>query len=117
MAGKHNRYRTTIMSHQFLQPLAMESEGQMCAKWEEMLLALAKKWAERRLRDDKAARRMQGYWLDELAVIHTRYLARCLINRAAARFATRCVQRCPPRWPSWTLPRSPSSRRRESVLA
>jgi len=32
-----------------------------------MLLALAKKWAERRLRDDKAARRMQGYWLDELA--------------------------------------------------
>jgi hypothetical protein len=56
----------------------------MCAEWEEMLLALAKKWAERRLRDDKAARRMQGYWLDELAVIHARYLARCLINRATA---------------------------------
>jgi hypothetical protein len=84
MAGKHTRYRDTIMSHQFLQPLAMESEGQMCAEWEEMLLALAKKWAERRLRDDKAARRMQGYWLDELAVIHARYLARCLINRATA---------------------------------
>ncbi len=49
-----------------------------------MLLALARKWAERRLRDDKAARRMQGYWLDELAVTHARYLARCLINRAAA---------------------------------
>jgi hypothetical protein len=45
----------------------------------------AKKWAERRrLRNDKAARRMQGFWLDELAVIHARYLARCLINRATA---------------------------------
>jgi hypothetical protein len=66
MLGKDNRYRTTIMSHQFLQPLAMESEGYMCAEWEEMLLALAKKWDERRLRDDNAARRMQGYWLDEL---------------------------------------------------
>ena len=26
---------------------------------------------------------MQGYWLDELAVLHARYLARCIINRVA----------------------------------
>ena len=42
------------------------------------------KWAERRGHDEKAAKRMQRYWLDELAVLHARYLARCILNRVAA---------------------------------
>ncbi len=57
----------------------------MCAEWEQLLLALAMKWAERRNLEEKAAKRMQSYWLDELAVIHARYLARCILNRVAAR--------------------------------
>ncbi len=30
------------------------------------------------------ARRWLSYWLDQLAVVHARYIARCLYNRASA---------------------------------
>jgi hypothetical protein len=125
---KHAKYRDDIPGHVHFLPLPFESEGYHCAELERLLLGFAHKRASSdnlppAVAKD-TARRWLSYWLDHLAVVHARYVARCVYNRASAckdarTRATRPSALCPP----WTQMmytflcrrRRPRSRRRCSA--
>jgi hypothetical protein len=83
---KHTKYRNDIPGHVHFLPFPFESEGYHCVELERLLLGFAYKRtiglspAEAKT----TARRWLSYWLDQLAVVHARYIARCLYNRASA---------------------------------
>jgi hypothetical protein len=89
-----SEYRNDISGHVHFLPLRFESEGCHCAELERLLLAACPQQA-RFQRQPAAraapeanlkatARRWLSYWLDHLAVVHARYVARCVYNRASA---------------------------------
>jgi len=86
--GKHRKYRNDIPGHVHFLPLPFESEGYHCAELEHLLLGFAHKRASSdNLPPAEAkitARRWLSYWLDQLAVVHARFVARCVYNRASA---------------------------------
>jgi hypothetical protein len=93
---KHAKYRDDIPGHVHFLPLPFESEGYHSAEQERLLLGFAHKRASSdnlspAVVAKDTARRMLSYWLDHMAVVHARYVARCVYNRTSA-----CKDACNP---------------------
>jgi hypothetical protein len=85
---KRNKYRSGIPGFAFFLPLAFETEGYHADDLSKLLLGFAEKRAMADGYQDselKARKRLwTDYWLNHFAVVHARYLARCVVHRAAA---------------------------------
>ena len=85
---KHTKYRRDIPGHVFFLPLAFETEGFHTPDLEKLLVGLARKRAEADgLEGVELKTRVKiwtDFWLDQFAITHARYVARCLLHRAAA---------------------------------
>jgi hypothetical protein len=79
---KQNQYKHTLRPEQYLQPLAFESEGYTSPEAQQLLLVWAQMWAEKRNESPAAAKRLYCAWSCELAHLHAKYLARCIMARA-----------------------------------
>jgi hypothetical protein len=88
-AAKRNKYRCDIPGFAFFLPLAFETEGYHTTDLDKLLLGFAHKRAARDgLVDDAAKQRARcwtDFWLNQFAITHARFLARCVLNRAAVR--------------------------------
>jgi hypothetical protein len=89
-AGNHKRskYRNDIPGFVFFLPLAFETEGYHTDDLGKLLLGFAHKRAAADGLEGPAAkvraRLWTDFWLDQFAMVHARFLARCVLNRAAA---------------------------------
>jgi hypothetical protein len=79
---KRNKYKHTLRPEQYLQTLAFESEGYTSPEAQQLLLVWAQMWAEKRNESPAAAKRLYYAWSCELAHLHAKYLARCIMARA-----------------------------------
>ena len=83
--GKYTKYRSDMAAHgstAYLQPLAFDSEGFVSPVVVTLLAGWAKLWADNQGLDAKDAGFRKTCWLNELAVIHARCLASCILNRS-----------------------------------
>jgi hypothetical protein len=71
-----------LRPEQYLQTLAFESEGYTSPEAQQLLLVWAQMWAEKRNESPAAAKRLYYAWSCELAHLHAKYLARCIMARA-----------------------------------
>ena len=85
---KRNKYRNDIPGFAFFLPLAFETEGYYADDLSKLLLGFAEKRALADGYQDsdlKARKRLwTDYWLNHFAMVHARFLARCVLLRAAA---------------------------------
>ena len=85
---KHNKYLNDIPGLVYFLPLAFETEGYHPEDLEKLLLGFAFKRATSEGLDGPAAKQRArlwtDYWLNQFAITHARFLARCVWNRAAA---------------------------------
>jgi hypothetical protein len=88
--SKRTKYRNDIPGFAHFLALPFETEGFVSADVDLLLHGFAKLKVSRgdpNLSEEEAKRQasaFKAHWLDELAVVHARYLARCIINRASA---------------------------------
>jgi hypothetical protein len=75
---KRNTYKHTFPAEQYLQPLAFEGEGYTSPEAKQLLLVWAKVWTEMSL----PQLRLYYSWSCELAQLHAKYLARCIMAHA-----------------------------------
>ena len=85
---KRNKYRNDIPGLAFFLPLAFETEGYHTDDLDKLLLGFARK---RAVTEGMAADQLKqraglwkDYWLNEIAIVHARYVARCILHRAAS---------------------------------
>ena len=84
---KRNKYRNDIPGFVFFLPLAFETEGYHTDDLDKLLLGMAKtRAAADGLVGVELKRRSSmwtDFWLAQFAIVHARYLARCVLHRAA----------------------------------
>ena len=85
---KRNKYLNDIPGVVYFLPLAFETEGYHTEDLEKLLLGFAHKRAAADGLEGEAAKQRArlwtDFWLNQFAVTHARFLARCVWNRAAA---------------------------------
>jgi hypothetical protein len=96
-ADKPAEYRDRMLRqgpNAYYQPLAFESEGFMAPEVGTLLGAWAQLWAERRGHSEQDGKLRKQCWLNELASIHAKFLASCILERSkGCAEAKACTQR------------------------
>ena len=80
---KRSRAAGLIPHHAFFLPIALESEGYICDDYKLLLKGWATRWAEVKGHSPLMANKLYHSWLDQVAMMHARMFARCLIGKAA----------------------------------